>query len=563
MDRSLRAGWILLAGVALLATAASVHAILLKPTLWNTLIAVAGAALAGWGTYTLRGRLRATMRRRRGEIALYTLGAMAALTATAYLATLLPWRLDMTNSRRHSLSEQAIKTLQAIDKPVAITFFHDPMMRETVELYQLVAKQNPRIELNLIDPVLNPARARSLNVQFAGTTLMQSEDRKLQINGYGETDIVNGILRVSQGAKQRICFLDGHGEGNPFSKESHDHMEGAAGHSHGLGQRIVVHEEHGMAKAREALENLGYGVDKVSPLRGGGDQLARCTVLVSAGAKSELLRPEVDAIRAFLDNGGSGLFLLDPFVRSGIEPVLAAYSIVVEDNIVMDPVNHFWTDSSAPFVTEYNYHQIVRGLPMTFFPGARSLAPTQQRAPGSSVTPIINTSKQSYAQTSATRIQFKEGEDRLGSSTLMAVAKRTPGVAPDAAMTALLRLRGEEPAAAGESKAGDDKNDAKAEPTAAGVASAVPGKESRVVVVGDSDFATNSFFHLMGNGTLFMNTVNYLAGQENLIGIAPRTYDLPRVNLTNRQMKGTFFLSVVLIPALLAIIGIGVWWRQR
>jgi ABC-type uncharacterized transport system involved in gliding motility auxiliary subunit len=67
----------------------------------------------------------------------------------------------------------------------------------------------------------------------------------------------------------------------------------------------------------------------------------------------------------------------------------------------------------------------------------------------------------------------------------------------------------------------------------------------------------------MGNGNLFLNTVNYLAARENLIGVEPRTYDLPRVNLTNRQMKGTFFLAVVLIPALLAVIGTAVWWRQR
>jgi ABC-type uncharacterized transport system involved in gliding motility auxiliary subunit len=86
---------------------------------------------------------------------------------------------------------------------------------------------------------------------------------------------------------------------------------------------------------------------------------------------------------------------------------------------------------------------------------------------------------------------------------------------------------------------------------------------SRIAVIGDSDFATNSFFHIMGNGTLFVNTVSYLAGQENLIGLKPRTHDLPRVNLTNRQMKGMFFLSVLLMPGLLAFVGTVVWWRQR
>ena len=89
------------------------------------------------------------------------------------------------------------------------------------------------------------------------------------------------------------------------------------------------------------------------------------------------------------------------------------------------------------------------------------------------------------------------------------------------------------------------------------------GPRSRIAVVGDSDFATNSFFHIMGNGTLFLNTVNFLAAQENLIGIPPRTADIPRVNLTNRQMKGTFFLSIVLVPALLAVVGTAVWWKQH
>jgi ABC-type uncharacterized transport system involved in gliding motility auxiliary subunit len=88
-------------------------------------------------------------------------------------------------------------------------------------------------------------------------------------------------------------------------------------------------------------------------------------------------------------------------------------------------------------------------------------------------------------------------------------------------------------------------------------------ERSRIAVIGDSDFATNSFFHIMGNGTLFVNTVSYLAGQENLIGLKPRTHDLPRVNLTNRQMKGMFFLSVLLMPGLLAFVGTVVWWRQR
>ena len=100
-------------------------------------------------------------------------------------------------------------------------------------------------------------------------------------------------------------------------------------------------------------------------------------------------------------------------------------------------------------------------------------------------------------------------------------------------------------------------------PEAAADPASPGGRRSRLAVVGDSDFATNSFFHIMGNGGLFLNTVNYLAAQENLIGIQPRTADLPRINVTNRQMKGTFFVSVLLVPALLAAVGTAVWWKQH
>ena len=87
--------------------------------------------------------------------------------------------------------------------------------------------------------------------------------------------------------------------------------------------------------------------------------------------------------------------------------------------------------------------------------------------------------------------------------------------------------------------------------------------KSRIAIIGDSDFATNSFFHVLGNGKLALSTVNYLSAQESLIGLEPKSLDIPRVNLTNTQMKGTIFLSIIFIPALMAFIGIAVWWRRR
>ena len=416
------------------------------------------------------------------------------------------------------------------------------MMRETVELYELVARQNPRITVEFYDPMLNPAQARLFGVQFAGTALLESEGRKLQVSSDSETDIANGILRVSQGAKQRACFLDGHGEPDPFSMESHDHLEGAPGHTHGLGAQYVLHERHGMAKARHSLEAMNYDVEKVLLVRG-GDALSRCSLLVVAGPKAALLPPEVAAVRAYLAAGGNAFFMLDPFVRTGLEPVVREYGVVLDDTIVIDEASHFWADVSSPAVTSYNHHLVTVDLPLTFFPGVRSLSPTPGRVPGTTVVPILNSSTNSWAQTRPDRVEFRKGRDVPGPNTLMVMATRRPVALGDAAA---IRF--------------GPRGARAAVPPA--VALRVTGR-SRIAVVGDSDFATNSFFHIMGNGRLFLNTVNYLAAEENLIGIAPRTYDLPRINLTNRQMKGTFFLSVILVPALLAVVGTAVSWRQR
>ena len=543
MDRSVRAGLILLGGVALLGAGLLGHAILLEPTAWTVGLVAGGLLLSAWGAYTLRADLGGLLRRRRGEIAAYTLGVVGVVVALTYLSARYPLRFDLTEARRFSLSPQTTTMLKRLEKPVHVVFFHDPMMRESVELYELMASQTPRLTVEFHDPMLNPAQARMLGVHFAGTTVMQSETRRIQVNSSSETDIANGILRVSQSATQRVCFLDGHGEPDPFSMESHDHLEGAPGHSHGLGEKYVMHERHGMAKARHALESLNYEVSKLSLLQG-GDGLSGCAVLVMAGPKAELLPREVTAVRAYLAGGGNGFFMLDPFIRSGLEPVLQEYGIVAMDDIVIDEASHFWTDVTAPAVTDYNRHQVTRELPLTFFPGARSLAPTRERPPGTSVVPLVNSSTRSWGQKNRTRVEPTAGSER-GPLTLMVLAHRRP-LTPDDADA--IRF--------------GPQDGPRSAPEAARDGAPV-ARRSRIAVMGDSDFATNSFFHIMGNGALFLNTVNYLAAQENLIGIQPRGHDLPRVNLTNRQMKATFVLSVVLVPALLALLGTAVWWKQR
>ena len=135
MERSFLAGIILLLGVALLAAALAVHAILLEPSAWTTALAVVGAVLMVGGLVALRRDIGVLLHRRRTEIALYALGLVGVLMVVAYLSARYPLRFDLTDAGLHSLSEQTIAMLERIEKPVHVVFFHDPLLRETVELY--------------------------------------------------------------------------------------------------------------------------------------------------------------------------------------------------------------------------------------------------------------------------------------------------------------------------------------------------------------------------------------------------------------------------------------------
>ena len=541
MDRTFRSGLSLLIGIGFLFAALVVHSILLETVVWTLLLSLIGFGFFIVGATSLRKELGSIFSRRRTEIALFTAGLVGIYVSIGYFSIVYPLRFDMTEAGLHSLSDQTVSMLQRLEQPVHIVFFHSHQMGETVERYELMAKQTDNVTVEFHDPTLNPAQARFHGVRFPGTAVMTSEGRRSVVNGDSEADIANGILRVSQGITQLICFLDGHGEADPFSKEMHDHLEGTVDHSHGMGVEYVLHETHGMAKARGSLETLNYKVKKVSLLQE-ENGMKDCEVLIVAGPKAALLAPEVDTIKSFLETGGNALFMIDPFIETGLEPIINAFGARLDDGMVVDETNHFGIDSSAPAVTSYNYHQITREVPLTFYPGSRSLSPTNP-VPGVQVTPIVNSSRRSFSETSQDRISFEREIDLPGPRTLMLAANRRPLDEDDAQLLKDLIRSPEQQFRSEDAKAVTE--------------------HSRVIIVGDSDFATNSFFHVLGNGQLFLNAVSYLAAQENLIGIKPALRELPRFNLTNRQMKGTFFTALFLVPSLLFLIGTAVWWRQR
>jgi ABC-type uncharacterized transport system involved in gliding motility auxiliary subunit len=86
--------------------------------------------------------------------------------------------------------------------------------------------------------------------------------------------------------------------------------------------------------------------------------------------------------------------------------------------------------------------------------------------------------------------------------------------------------------------------------------------KGRLAVFGDSDFAGNGTFNLSGNGDLFLNTVNFLTEEEQLIAIRPAKTPVKPLSLTAAQAKVLFWVPLVLLPLLIVTAGLAVWKKR-
>jgi ABC-type uncharacterized transport system involved in gliding motility auxiliary subunit len=88
-------------------------------------------------------------------------------------------------------------------------------------------------------------------------------------------------------------------------------------------------------------------------------------------------------------------------------------------------------------------------------------------------------------------------------------------------------------------------------------------KVPRLVVVGNSRFATNGSLGNAGNANLFLNAIHWLAGEEKLVGIAPKAAEQASLSLTRSQVNRIGLFAVAGMPLLAVLLGVWVWYRRR
>jgi ABC-type uncharacterized transport system involved in gliding motility auxiliary subunit len=283
---------------------------------------------------------------------------------------------------------------------------------------------------------------------------------------------------------------------------------------------------YGEAKAGLVAEN--YDVKKVF-LAQDGKVPDDCNVLALVGPEKPLGDEEVKAITDYLGKGGRALFMLSPGTGDQLKPLLASYGVVLGDDVVIDQVVDLLRGPQKvmeQYVNTYGVHPITKDLKeRTLFRFSRSVTPGESK-PGLTVTSIAKSSQSSWAETDLNRL-FQESQ-----------AQPDEGVDPKGPISIGVAVTA----------------DLKAMGTGEG--------ETRIVVLGTAKFADNRNINQFFNRDLFLNAASWLGSQEELLSIRPRTVRASRVQFSPEQAEAIFYLSVLILPEILLVAGLAVWWRR-
>lgn len=420
-------------------------------------------------------------------------------------------RFDLSAQQAFSLSPQSTQVLQGLTEPLTMEAFVEggvnPELADLLKNYQAASD---KVTFRLIDPDREPELTERYGIKAYNTVRLAYGAASSQVAQPTEENITNALIKLTRSVSQTACVLEGHGEPDIDDRES----------------------ARGFALLKQALENETYTVKKV--LLATLDKVPDdCSVVMVAGPTRPYLEQELPLLDAYLKRGGAMLLMMPPQRAQEFAAFLAPYGIALGDDVVVDQVVRLFQGPAlglAPLVETYDgEHEITKALKgRSVFPMTRSVSASAEGKAGVKATEIAKTSASSWAETDLTAL-FQQQQAALAESD-----RRGPVPIAVAAEIDLKQF---------------------------GVAD---GTGARIVVFGSSEFASNQNFEgTFYNRDLFMNAVGWLVGQGDLLSIRPRGLRASRVNLTEGEMQAVFYLAVLVLPELLLLAGLVVWWRRE
>ena len=441
--------------------------------------------------------------------AVYIIVVFCILTVGNILADRYNRSYDSTSNKRYSLSDQTLKIIRELKQPATITYFgQSTRFDEARNQLEQYSNASPKVHVEYVDPDKKPEEARAAGIKEYGTVVVKIGNRQEQAKGLTEEDITGAFIRDLKNNTRTVCFVTGSGE-----------------------RQIDDSSRGGYSQFKELLGKDEYDTKSINLLEK-ADVPSDCTVLVIGGPKGNYQQPEVDAVKKYVESGGRALVMLDPPLRIGtsqiadndaLTAVLTDWGVTLDKDLILDlnPIGQLaGLGPQVALVTSYTSQPIVSDMKgsATGFPIVRSME--TKNGTKTTVDKLFDSSSTSLAtdKLDSPRINPNDPKNRRGPLTIAAAGTYDTG----------------------------NKN-----------------SQGRFVVIGSSDWAANSFISFNGNSDLALNAVNWLASDEDLISIRPKPKDDRRITLTQAQLRTVRLTSQFLLPLMVIIGGVFVWWRRR
>jgi len=431
-----------------------------------------------------------------------TVAVLAILVIVNFVGYRHHKTFDLTTEKLYTLSDQTKKIVRDLAQDVTIVRFAKLSDAQFDNLMTEYRNLSPHIKYENVDPQEKPDVAREYGATHMGDVIVASGPHKETLPGNTEEDVTTAILKVTSKQSKMVCFVTGHGE-----------------------KSVTDDAATGYSTADQALKKEDYDTKTIN-LASSTEVSSDCTVLVIAGPTQAFFPQETAMVSRYLDGGGKALIEVDPITANkqadpNLGSIFQKWNINVGNNVVIDSSGMgrlLGAGPEIPLVINYGDSPITKTLQrtMTFFPLARTVSIADKSKIEPMDTELLMTSQQSFT---------------------------TPKLKDEVSY--------------------DPKTDTMG-PLSLGVAASDPdSKNARLVVIGDSDFASNEAIGQTSNGDLFLNAIDWLAQDENLISIRPKSPTNRRIVLTQGQSVGLEWFEIFLLPAFVIILGISIWWKRR
>jgi len=489
-----------------------------------------------------------------------TLSVLVILGLINFLGIRYHLRLDLTDTQLFTLSPQSRELVSNLPETMKVWLFTKEKNSQDQELLDNYHRQSNKFKFEYVDPELKPGLAERFGVKDYGEVYLEFQTKRQLVQIISEDErlseikLTNRLQQMINPKTAKVYFLQGHSE-HPLSAS-----KGA------------------ISKAIQGLTDKNFTISTLN-LAERPQVPDDANVLVVAGPQKELLTGEVTALQNYLHRGGNLLLMIDPNTNPKIDTLLKEWGVRLDNRLVIDNSGESLQLGPATIlVTEYGQHPITQDFAnnISVYPLTRPL----EIDPVSGVESMVLLKTKPYPSSWAEsdqkseKLEFNEDKDLKGPLTLgvaltrklsnspIPTAKTSPTAIPTATPTPTPTTKtSPTPTPTPTSKTSPT---AIPTPTATAKTSPNTAKESRLVVFGNSNFATDILFEQQLNGDVFLNTVSWLSQQdEKLLSIRPKQPKNRRIIISNLEANLLTISAVFLLPLLGLLTGFIIWWKRR